>query len=138
MARPKRQSRAMRWGGACSEAREALEKAVEARDSVNEKIVELIESELAEPLAELFTAMEALDEVKQEFQEWRDNLPENLSGSALGEKLDTVVDLETDPSNLGIDVGNIEAPEIELDLDEVSTAIDEAEGAELPLGFGRD
>lgn len=62
-------------------------------------------------------ALEELEEMRAEFEEWRDNLPENLSGSALADKLDTVKDLD-----------------IQGALDTAS----EAEGADLPLGFGRD
>lgn len=66
------------------------------------------------------TAREGLDELaslKEEYEEWRDNLPENLQQSALGEKLQAVCD---------------------LDLDSAVSMIDEAEGMDLPLGFGRD
>lgn len=62
-------------------------------------------------------ALEELEEMRGEFESWRDNLPENLQQSALGEKLDTVADLD------------------------ISTALEtaqEAEGADLPMGFGRD
>lgn len=62
-------------------------------------------------------ALDSLREVQGEYQEWRDNLPENLSTSALAEKLDAVC---------------------ELDLDSVEQAVDEAEGLDLPKGFGRD
>lgn len=62
-------------------------------------------------------ALSELQELKTEFEDWRDNLPENLQQSALGEKLEAVCD---------------------IDLDSAMEAAEEAEGADLPLGFGRD
>ena len=61
--------------------------------------------------------------MRQEYEEWRDNLPENLQQSNLGEKLNAVADLEFDPYSL---------------LTDAESAISEAESADLPLGFGRD
>jgi hypothetical protein len=54
-------------------------------------------------------AVETLRELQGEYQEWLDNLPENLQGSPLAEKLEAVC---------------------ALDLDEFEV--------ELPRGFGRD
>lgn len=72
-------------------------------------------------LAELQAALEQLDEVRQEYEEWKDNLPENLQQSALGEKLDAVADLSIDPA-----------------CSEIEELLDEAEGLDLPRGFGKD
>ena len=58
-----------------------------------------------------------LVDLQAEFQDWRDNLPENLESSPVAEKLDAVCDLE---------------------LDDVHSTIQEAMDADLPLGFGRD
>lgn len=63
------------------------------------------------------TALGELLDVQQEYQDWLDNLPENLQSSALGEKLQAVCDLDVQGA---VDV------------------IDDAEGADLPMGFGRD
>jgi DNA repair exonuclease SbcCD ATPase subunit len=93
--KPKRQSRADRWSEACSTARTAVES--------------------------LQSALEELKAVQEEYQEWLDNLPENMQGSAMGEKLEAVCGLSIDGA-----------------ADEVSSLVEEAEGAELPLGFGRD
>jgi hypothetical protein len=49
-------------------------------------------------------AVETLRELQEEYQEWLDNLPENLQSTALAEKLDEVCSLDLEP----------------LDLDEVS------------------
>lgn len=65
-------------------------------------------------------AVAALDDLKSiqgEFEDWKSNLPENLESSALGEKLESITS---------------------IDLDSAVDAANEAEGAELPLGFGRD
>ena len=55
-------------------------------------------------------AVETLRALQAEYQEWLDNLPENLQDGALADKLQAVC---------------------ELDLDEL-------ENVDLPLGFGRD
>lgn len=89
--RKRRQSRADRW----AEAAQRVETAKE----------------------ELETALEALQEVKQEYVEWKDNLPENLADSPMGEKLQAIEDLDLEP-----DLSSLEGL---TDMD-------------LPLGFGRD
>lgn len=66
---------------------------------------------------------EALEEVRAEYEEWRDSLPEGLQQSAVGEKLDALCDIDTG---------------VVVDLSEAETLVDEAESADLPLGFGRD
>lgn len=63
------------------------------------------------------TAIQDLLDLQQEYQDWLDNLPENLQDSALGEKLQAVCD---------------------LDLEGAQGTIEECESADLPLGFGRD
>ena len=60
-----------------------------------------------------------LENLKDEYQDWRDNLPENLDQSPTAEKLDEVIDLLDTVIGNGMD-------------------IDFLEGADLPLGFGRD
>ena len=59
-----------------------------------------------------------LQELKDEYQDWRDGLPENLESSPVAEKLDAIVDSSF--------------------VDDIESGADEAEGIELPLGFGRD
>ena len=94
MARPK--SRTARWYEAIADARAAAE---------------TLQNEWAN-----------LSDVQQEYQEWLDNLPENLGQSALGEKLQAVTDLDLDE---GV-------------VQEAIDRLDEAEGMDMPLGFGRD
>lgn len=76
---------------------------------------------------ELEAALNDLRDVREEYAEWQSNLPENLQQSALGEKLSEIVD-------------QLEIPDDprEYSFTDLETAIDQAEGAELPLGFGRD
>lgn len=63
------------------------------------------------------SALSELKGIQEEFESWKDGLPENLSGSALADKLETVC---------------------YIDLDSAVDAVEEAESADLPLGFGRD
>lgn len=98
-AKKKKLSRVDRWMSAATNARSALEDAREY--------------------------LEALKEVHEEYVEWRDNLPDNLQYSALGEKLDAVAD--------GIDVeGAFEG------VEEAIGVCEEAESTDMPMGFGRD
>ena len=62
-------------------------------------------------------ALEELQQLQAEYQDWRDNIPENMESSPTAEKLDAMAD---------------------LDLDEIVNAIEEAADADLPRGFGRD
>jgi hypothetical protein len=70
-----------------------------------------------EAVAAAQTALEDLKAVQEEYQEWRDNLPENLESSPVAEKLDAVC---------------------ELDIEGAISTIDDAGSIDLPRGFGRD
>lgn len=70
--------------------------------------------ELATALGE---ACEELKEVQQEYEEWKDNMPENVQSGAMYEKLEAICDLDLEP-----DLSSLEGV---ADMD-------------LPLGFGRD
>jgi hypothetical protein len=61
------------------------------------------------------------EELRSEYEEWKENLPENLQEGTLAEKLEAVCDLEFDGA-----------------IDDLESLIGEAEGMDLPLGFGRD
>jgi len=106
----KTKSRPVRWGEAAEKARNAMNEVSSAGDALSE-------------------ALQELREIQSEYEDWRDNLPENLQQSALGEKLNEIID--------NIDIESIAEDPLE-NWSEVETAIDAAEGAELPLGFGRD
>lgn len=71
-------------------------------------------------LSDVQNAFEDLKEIQEEYQEWRDNIPEGLEESPVVEKLDAVV-------------------EIDLEMDSwVEDTLDELDSVDLPLGFGRD
>lgn len=106
MARAAQPSRPKRWMEAAGKAKEAIEAA-------------------REQLGEVESALDELRSIQEEYQEWKDNLPENLQQSALAEKLDQVCSLDFD---LGVE---------DL-LNDIDTVVSEAEEVELPRGFGRD
>lgn len=76
----------------------------------------------------LETACSDLREVQSEYEEWKDNLSENLQSSPVAEKLDAVCDLAIE------DLAN----DVRTAIEEAKGVIEEAEGIDLPLGFGRD
>jgi len=59
-----------------------------------------------------------LQSLKEEYTDWKDNLPENLQSSALYEKLEAIADGQ--------------------EIDDLEQIISDIEGLELPKGFGRD
>jgi hypothetical protein len=102
---PKPKSRPQQW-------REALEIAQDLLAEVDSKMDEL-----------KAVVQGDLRHVQEEYEEWMDNLPENLLESTLGEKLEEVCSIDFENAD---------------DLDEIRNSLEEAEGVELPLGFGRD
>lgn len=72
--------------------------------------------------SDLDDAIEVLAELRGEYEEWRDAMPENLHGSSTYEKLDAVCDLDIDRDQI---------------MDSLDW-LDEADGIDLPVGFGRD
>ncbi len=107
--KPPKLTQAQRWSVYCGHASNALSR---------------IESEL-DALEE---AMTDLTDMQQEFIDKRDNMPENLTNSAYGEKLNAVADLDLSDA----------VSSIQDAIDELRGKIDEADGTDLPLGFGRD
>lgn len=104
--KPKRQSRADRWNEAVGHARTALDAMTAARD-------------------ELVAALGDVKAIQEDFESWKDNLPESFQGTTLGEKLEAVCEFDLEPDeNSGVD-----------DFEEL---VGNLEGADLPLGFGRD
>jgi flagellar biosynthesis chaperone FliJ len=102
-------SRPKRWAKAVQEAASAL--------STLEHNLETVESALSD-----------LYDVQQEYIEWKDNLPESLQSSPLGEKLDEVISINLEDA----------AQPLRDAFDEVREAVDTAESIDLPQGFGRD
>lgn len=101
-------SRVKRWGDAVAKIQAAIDGARAVLD------------------AELEEGVSELEELKEEFESWKDNLPENLQQSPLGEKLEAVCDLDLDFTDLT------------SALDDAESKLSEAESIDLPLGFGRD
>lgn len=101
-----RQTRQQRWDVAVQNAREKHEAAQTA-------------------LAALVESLEPLEELRSEYENWRDSLPENASGGSTAELLDAVCELSFDLSESD-------------SLDDFNEAIDMAEGVTLPRGYGRD
>lgn len=106
MARTKSKSRSKRWEEACQAVRERLEAAKEAH-------------------GELASAFSDLRDIQQEFEDWKDNMSDNLQSTPVYEKLETVCNIDLDWDEEG-------------DLSDAESSLDEAENADLPLGFGRD
>jgi hypothetical protein len=73
-------------------------------------------------------ACQDLDEVRQEYEEWKDNLPENLQSSNLADKLSEVADLDIESAKDGVRTA----------IDEAVDLLETADGLDLPQGFGRD
>ena len=110
LPKPKKpKSRSKRWAEAVSAADRAV-------------------SNLEVGLAQLQEAMEELKSVQSEYEEWKDNLPENLASSALGEKLEEVCNLDMESA----------ADAVESAIDDARSLVDETDGIDLPQGFGRD
>jgi hypothetical protein len=74
--------------------------------------------------SDLQGTLDELYDLQQEYQEWRDNLPENLESSPIAEKLDTICEIDIEGQSNAI--ADIEA------------ALSEFADADLPLGFGKD
>jgi hypothetical protein len=102
-------SRSQRWADAAGEALAALNDITTALDAFE-------------------TAVGELRSVQEEYEEWKDNLPENLASSALGEKLEEVCGLNIESA----------ADTVRNAVKEVQSTFEEAESIELPQGFGRD
>jgi hypothetical protein len=67
-------------------------------------------------------ALSNLRDLQEEYSEWLGNMPENLQSSGLGEKLQAISDLDLE----------------DYELEGAEDKISEAEGVDLPQGFGRD
>jgi len=128
----KQQSRPARWSEAVGDAKTALEALQEAASDLDADRLDTATSDFE-------SAMQALADVRQEYQEWYDNMSENLQAGATGEKLEAV--LEIDVENVSVDADEIRQAIQNAVEDVIADAIDvldEAENAELPIGFGRD
>ncbi|MBI3041555.1 MAG: DUF3102 domain-containing protein [Betaproteobacteria bacterium] len=71
----------------------------------------------ADACASASAALECLVELQGDYSAWRENLPENFAASVVADKLDVIT---------------------EIDLQSAIDIVNEAAGADLPMGFGRD
>jgi len=62
-------------------------------------------------------ALEALKDLQDEYEEWRDNTPENAQSGEMYDKLEAICDLE---------------------IQSAMDTVNDASELDLPLGFGRD
>ena len=102
-------SRPKRWAEAIERAQKAL-------------------STVEGALDEFEGAMSDLNDLRQEYEDWKDNLHENLQSSSLADKLNEVADLD------------IESPKDALRsaYDDANEIVETCSGIDLPMGFGRD
>jgi len=77
---------------------------------------------------EFDAVMTDLDALREEYEEWQGNLPESLMETTLYEKLDEVVNLDFSSLNSELEGWCAEAEDL----------LEEAEGVDLPRGWGRD
>ena len=75
---------------------------------------------LINALTKIQNELEELSLIREELEDWRDNMPENMSESATMEKLEEVIS------------------GFEDELPEIEEAIDNLENLEFPKGFGRE
>jgi hypothetical protein len=95
------------------------------------------------------TAFKAMDELlgiqQEEYEPWRDNLPENLQSSALSEKLEDVCNLDLEDALKTVEKAKnlhgaaLSEKEVRaLDLRGALEIAEDAGSLDLPRGFGRD
>lgn len=152
----KQKSRPTRWAEAVSKAQDARAALVEIREGVEGKLDEAWDAFLAqideiaseaqaaynEGASELRDAMSDLNDVREEYCDWLNNLPDNMQSSPVAEKLQTIDDMDFEievPDDLEITHPDKPDWEVsEMDLDDIESTLAEAENADLPRGFGRD
>ena len=83
---------------------------------------------IRDQVGSLEEALGELRSIQEEYEEWKDNLPEAFQSSALGEKLEEVCNLDIES----------QAEAISDVVSEVEGVIEEADAIDLPRGFGKD
>jgi hypothetical protein len=73
---------------------------------------------------EIDEALAEMNDLRSEYEDWQNNLPDSLQSGALADKLQTIIDLDFD--------------DIISSLDDIKSFISDLECIELPQGFGRD
>ena len=140
----KRESNPKRWARLCSEGQQAFETLKSLFEDAEEGREEFDRTEASEDkewtptekqeeawaaaMAKAEDCCNELEEMRSEYGERYDNMNEGLQQSAYGEKCGAMNDVSFDfPS-----IDDFEDP------DEIEALFTEAEGMEIPLGFGRD
>lgn len=118
-----------------SMAEEVLADVNNARDRYNDLVAawESASDDLQGAIDEIETHLEQLRDIRQEYEDWLENLPESLRDSPVGEKLQTLVDIDLDP-----DLPEVPDQPDEPNFDDVEASAQEILDADPPLGFGRD
>lgn len=124
-------SRPARWGRAVEGLRNAIAAAEEHETPEGEsgelahEAQETYDERKEELRGAISDEINYLEELRGEYEEWYDGMPESLQQVGTGEKLQEIVGMniqwETDDS-----------------LEDATEVLDNCEGADLPLGFGRD
>lgn len=110
---PKQKSRVVLWNELVAQARVELDAARE------------IEERLRDQKQTVVDILEQLKEIAEEAGAPYDNMNEGAQASPYGQKCEAIQQLDLEASQ-------------DDELDELEAKVDEAEGAEIPLGFGRD
>lgn len=127
-------SRPRRW----EEAASAMVAALDILDEIlgetedGEHILADKREEAEKAVSAFNNALGELRSVQEDYESWKDGVPENLQSGAMYEKLETVCDL-----NLDCEISLDEDGRIS-DMDAARQVADEAESMELPRGFGKD
>ena len=135
-------SRSSRWFGAVSDMQEAIGVAEEIKDEFESQDeedenadpfdAEAAQQTLDEATARFSDAVGELDSLKDEYQEWYDNLPENLqSDSPVADKLQEIIYMDFSAVEFILE-------DLDSNISDAENTVSDAEGADLPLGFGRD
>lgn len=128
----KYKSRSARWMDAVTAAQNAV-------SDITEAASELDEDALATAVDEFESTMSDLADVRQEYQEWFDNMPEGLRDGATGQKLEEVTNLDVEEPTVSLESVQDAIREAVAELlTDVTDLLSEAESVELPAGFGRD
>lgn len=138
-----KKSRADRWAAAAADARAALDAIKEKVEAANEALADLIqeardklEAEIDADVNKLGGAIEELQSLQEEYADWYGNMPESLQSSPTGEKLSAIEGMDL---SIEFELGGVDCDvKIESNLDEIEAIVGEAEGADLPMGPGRD
>jgi hypothetical protein len=88
--------------------------------------IEELRSAWEDRIEDVNAALEELRNVRSEYEDWRDNLPEKLESSALGEKLNAICDIDLD--------SEIEEP----DFDTLEASAQESLDVNLPQSSGQN